>query len=223
MKYPMDIDARLKRAVASLQHEVSFLTIPERALIIAETYERPLSPSQFANEWGLDVRRIVRHFDALRDAGYLEEVGQGIKKAGGGRRPKLYRAMTSLLFTPEEWKTFSREEREGHTNVVFVTYLARMSQAMNAGTFDDEIDRHFTWKPIKLDRVGWDDLMALLKSTFYAAVDIEVESATRMQGSGERPIPTTFGLAGFRSPWAKDLIVPGLVRRDWPEDKLPGG
>jgi hypothetical protein len=190
------------------------LTIPERALILAETFERPLSPSEFSNEWGLDVRKIARHFRDMANSDYLELVAETVRPTGGGRHKPLYRATQRLLYRTEEWEHFALEEREGHTFVVFVTYMSRLSQAINSGTMDAELDRHLTWKAIRLDRRAWTELVTRLDQFLdWVTDELEVEAASRMAESGEDPIPATVGLAGFRSPKASELTMPGATRK----------
>lgn len=201
-------EMRLKRTTASLKREMATLTIPERALIMAESHERPISPGLLANEWGLDVRRISRHFKALANGGYLELVGETMPPPGGGRRQPLYRATQRLLYRTEEWQHLSLKEREGHTFVVFVTYLSRLSQAINTGTMDADLNRHFTWKGLKLDEQAFDELVTRLDEFLDWVVELEVEAAARMRETDEDPIPATVGLAGFRSPRASELAVP---------------
>jgi hypothetical protein len=144
----------------------------------------------------------------LANGGYLELVGSTLPPAGGGRRQPLYRATQRLLYRTEEWQHLPLEEREGHTFVVFVTYLARLSQAINAGTMDADLNRHFTWKGLKLDEQGFTELVTRLDEFLDWIVEVEVEAAGRMRESSEEPIPATVGLAGFRSPRASELAVP---------------
>jgi hypothetical protein len=98
------------------------------------------------------------------------------------------------------WERLPQAIRRDYSGVIWETYGKRVNEAMQAGTFDADVDRHFSWKPIKVDRQGWEQMVTGLDAYLDRVMDIEVESAKRMAASGEEPISATVGLGGFRSP-----------------------
>jgi AraC-like DNA-binding protein len=208
----MDKQAQLKHAGQKAKRDISSLTIPERALIMSESFERPISPSQLCHEWGLPIKYIARHFQRMAEDGFLEIVAESVAPSGGGRHQPLYRATQRILFHTEEWEKFSREDREGHTFVVFITYLARISLAISSGSMDRDFDRHFTWAGVNLDQPAWIELQARLDGFLdWVLETLQVEAALRMQESEEKPVSVTVGLGGFRHP-SKDELIEALKR-----------
>lgn len=127
-----ETQTQLERATAALGRSVATLTIPERALIVAESLETPIDPVRFADGWGLERRSTRRHFRRLAELGFLRVIGDGRSK--GGRKPVLYSATQNLLYRGRDWEELSQEDREAHSFVVFITLMSRISLAINAKT-----------------------------------------------------------------------------------------
>ena len=176
------------------------LTNKWRSRILAELSVRPLSPSQFVKQVGGDLSNVSRYFHQLVDWGYIElvEVRRGGHRRGGTEH--IYRRIQGTHFDTPTWERlplFLREELSGSN---LAAYIARISEAVEAGTFDAEIDRHLSWDGISLDRVAWTQLMARLDDLLAWLPELEAEAAARMAETQEEPIPTTVGLTAFRSP-----------------------
>jgi hypothetical protein len=190
---------------------VATLTISERALILAETLERPLSPSQFAAEWKLDRNLTARHFRRMEEDGFLKRVGTAPARSAEdgsqrGRSAQLYCATGNMLLRTEDWESLPRSDREGHSFVVFITLMSRISLSINAKTMDRDLDRHFTWKALEVDRATWDELMIRLDEVLDWVIAAEKDARRRMLESGEKPIAATVALGGFRSPSREELV-----------------
>jgi hypothetical protein len=186
--------------------------VPIRALILAETLERPLGPSQFADEWGLDRIETAGYFTRMRRSGLLEkaEVAPARLAEDGSQRGKhtqRYSATGNMLLRIREWSRLSQPEREGHSLVVFLTLMSRISMSINARTLDRDLDRHFTWKALEIDVETWNELMARLDDVLDWVIGAEKESKLRMAASGEKPISATAALGGFRSPNRAELVA----------------
>jgi hypothetical protein len=178
---------------------VAALSVPARVRIIAELKERPMSPTRYAEEWNLDVPKTCRHFNRLEKLGYLEVVDE----VSGGRRgapERIFRATQIVVFDTAMWELLPEPIRRDYSGVIWETYGKRVNQALEAGTLDADVDRHFSWKPLKLDRRAWTQFIKGLDDFLDWVMDLEVESDKRMQVTGEEPINSTVGLAGFRSP-----------------------
>jgi hypothetical protein len=86
-------------------------------------------------------------------------------------------------------------------------YLRRIFEALDAETFDAEVDRHFSWDAVSLDRRAWKQITDRLDEVLDWLPELEAEAALRMKESSENPIPATVGLAAFRSPTESELKV----------------
>lgn len=171
------------------------LGVPARIRIIAILNERVMSPTQYADEFDLDRRTVARHFSALEKLGYLEVM----KTISGGRRggpEKIYRATQAAIFDDAMWERLPDPIRQDYSGVIWETYGQRVTEAMTKGTFDQDLDRHFSWAPLKMSPSTWTKLQTGLNEFLDWAMELEVEAVD----SGEDLINTTIGLAGFRSP-----------------------
>jgi hypothetical protein len=184
------ISAKMAKALAN----------PWRSRILMELSSRPLSPSQFVEEVGGELTNISRCFRQLAEWDFVEVVET---RSGGRRRggvEHVYRSIQRAYVDTETWKDMPRFLRDDFSGNILASYFARISAALDAGTFDAEVDRHLSWDGVALDRQAWLELGAHLDEVLESLPGLEAESARRMAESGEEPIPTTVGLAAFRSP-----------------------
>jgi hypothetical protein len=158
-----------------------------------------MSPARFASEFDLDAPHTCRHFNALHKLGYLEVVDE---VSGGrvGAPERIFRGTQVALFDTAMWERLPETIRRDYSGVIWETYGRRVNQALEAGTLDQDLDRHFSWTPLKLDRIGWKQFVTGLDAYLDWAMDLAVEAAERMAETGEEPINATMGLSGFRSP-----------------------
>jgi predicted transcriptional regulator len=187
---PFVISAKMAKALANKW----------RSRILLELSVRPLSPSQFVKEVGGDLSNVSRYFHQLVEWGYIEltETRRGGHRRGGTEH--IYRKIHGAHFDTSTWERLPLFLREEFSGSNLESYIARISEAVEAGTFDAEIDRHFSWDGISLDRLAWSQLMARLDELLYWLPELEAEAAARMAETREEPIPTTVGLTAFRSP-----------------------
>jgi len=80
------------------------------------------------------------------------------------------------------------------------TWLAQVAEAIESGTMESRPDRYFTWMEVLLDERGWSRIMGRLGDLLDDLKREEAEAVKRMEESGEKPVRTTVGLAGFESP-----------------------
>lgn len=189
------ISAKLAKALAN----------PMRARIMTELCVRPLSPSQFQAIAGGNLGNIARYFRQLEEWDFVEviETRRGGHRRGGVEH--IYRRIHRFLIETPQWAVLPSFLREDVSANVLASYLARINEAIEAGTFDAETDRHLSWDKPTLDRQAWEELGSRLDEVLNWLPELARESAERMKESGEEPIPTTVGLAAFRSPTGSEL------------------
>ena len=184
--------------------------IPERALIVVEGDGGPVSPTQIAQEWGLGLTEIARHFRLLAYAGLIVRVGEnsvsggGGRRRGGGRRQSLYRTTDRLPGHPDG-SPDPALKRQGQTFSTFITFIARLSLAINAGTLTSYVDQCFSSRELTLDQEGLDELTAGVDDLRKSAARIERDAAVRLKRSGAEAISVTLGLSAYRTPTRLDL------------------
>ncbi len=184
------ISARTARALAD----------PWRFRILIEVNVRPLSPSRFVEEHGGELTHVARCFRQLAEWGYLEVAEERPGRRRGAAIEHIYRAIRRAQFDSYTWESVSHSDRDSVTRSILDSYQLRICEALEAGTFDQEVDRHLSWEIIVLDRAAWRALGERLDLIQGSLAQHELEAGERLAAEKGEQIPTTVGLAAFRSP-----------------------
>jgi DNA-binding transcriptional ArsR family regulator len=207
------ISARTAKALAD----------PWRIRVLAAVSVRPLSPSRFVEEVGGELTHVSRCFRQLAEWGYIEVVEERPGRRRGVAIEHVYRAIRRAHFDTCSWKSVPRSKRDAVSRSVISSYQERIREAIEAGTFDQEIDRHLSWDAVALDGTAWGDLAERLDLILDSLSEHEFESAKRLAGTNGEQIPTTIGLAAFRSPGLPSLMLRGARRHLGPADPTEPG
>jgi DNA-binding HxlR family transcriptional regulator len=174
-----------------------------RSRILMELSARPLSPSQFVEEIGGSPSHISRCFRELANWGYIMVVAERPGGRYGGGVEQIYRNTQRAYLDDEAWKKLPLPLRSEFSNTILNSFLTRINEAIQAGTFDAETDRHLSWVPVHLSRGAWHEVSLRLGDILESLPDLQSVSLARHKGPVEDLIPTTVGLSCFRSPsWA---------------------
>jgi DNA-binding transcriptional ArsR family regulator len=176
------------------------LANPWRSRILGELCRRPMSPSQFTADVGGEISTISRHFRWLAD---LEYISVAAEMTGGARRGAVERVYAPAQLGRiglREWGGLSLERRKVWTRGAVALYFRRIFEAIEAGTFDSEDERHFSWDAVAVDRQAWRELTARLDEVLDWLPQLEAESARRETDAIEPPLLATVGLGAFSSP-----------------------
>lgn len=171
-----------------------------RCRILTELAARPLSPSMFVEDIGGSIGHISRCFRELAQWGFAEVFEEKRGGRHGGGIERIYRGVRKPYFDTPAWLALPRLVREEMSQSFLGSYFERVTEAIDAGTFDADVDRHFSWKPVNLDRTAWGELGDSLNETLDWLPVIESESIERVNGDVELLIPTIIGLSSFRYP-----------------------
>lgn len=177
---------------------------PWRSRILGAAAQRELSPSAFIREYGGEISNIARHFRQLAKWGYLEEVE---RKSGGPRRggiEHVYRTVRRAHLDTPSSEGLSRFIREDFSDSTLTDYLKQIRDAVDVGTFDDDVERHLSWMALELNHECFRELSGWLDDLLARLPELQQRARQEMEESGEEPIPTTVGLASFRSPPPSD-------------------
>jgi DNA-binding transcriptional ArsR family regulator len=173
------------------------LAHPTRLKILGVLSSRDISPAEYARENGEDVSNVAYHFRLLKRMGCTEVIDT---KPARGSTEHFHRRTRPIVFDDEIWPTLPSAMHVAVSHTILEDLLSRIKEAFVAGTFDAQVDRHFTWTPMTVDEAGWKRLVAVLLWTFEQFTEIQVESAERMADSGEAGMEVTAALIGFESP-----------------------
>lgn len=177
-----------------------------RCRILMEVSLRPMSPSQFLEEFGGSMTHISRCFRELAKWGFVEVIEERKGGRRGGGIERIYRSTLRAFFDTETWEGLPQIVREEMSQYVLDGYFNRISEAFEAETFDADFDRHLSWKPVVIDRPAWTEIGKSLNEVLSRLPELEAESTSRTEHV-EDLIPTTVGLAAFRSPPASGRAV----------------
>jgi len=186
---------------------------PWRLRILTEVWLKPLSPSQFVNEFGGELTHISRCFRQLAKWGYIEVAEVRLGKRRGAAVEHLYRAIRRAHFDTPTWEGVPRNERDAASRSVLHAYRAHIRAAIESGTFDQEGDRHLSWDTVVLDETAWKQLGDRLDWILDGLAEHEVETSARFRNGKNQSLPVTVGLAAFRSPEPTWMMMQNSFRR----------
>jgi DNA-binding transcriptional ArsR family regulator len=191
------ISSRMARALAN----------PLRIRILAELSVKPLSPSQFVAEVGGDLTEIARYFRQLADWGYIEQIEERPGRSHSAAIEHVYKGVHRVHFDTATWEGVPRSERDGVSKSILSAYFARIAEAINAGTFDEEVDRHLSWDGVALDAIAWTQLGERLDQLLARLPELESDASARASSAETELVPTTVGLTSFRSPQPPTVML----------------
>jgi hypothetical protein len=174
---------------------------PLNLKIITELNLATMSATQLqAKIGGASVFSFDRRCKMLAEMGWIVHVHT---KTGGRRRGAneiFYRAVGPLYLDTEMWGDIGEEAKRGASWTILQQFREKVSEAMEAQTFDGRPDRHLTWMPLLLDETGWHQVIALLEEFFRGLFPAQAEAKRRLAGSGAAGSLVTYFVAGFESP-----------------------
>jgi len=145
------------------------------------------------------MSHVSRCFRELAKWGFIEIVEERNGGRRGGGVERIYRSTQRPHFDAPIWESFPLLVRDEISRFFLANYFGRVADAIKAGTFDADTDRHLSWKPIIVDREAWTDISESLDQILEGLPRLEVESVERTDDI-ESLISTTVGLASFRCP-----------------------
>lgn len=193
-----------------------------RVRVLSEVSIRPLSPSRFVEEVGGELTQISRCFRQLAAWGYIEVIEERPGRRRGASIEHIYRAIRRVHFDTATWEGIPRTNREAVSRSTLSSYFERVSEAVDAGTFDLELNRHLSWDEVALDRTAWTKLGQLLDEILAWQSELEVEASKRLAHPNTEPIPTVINLLCFRSPRPVSMILSAPDHRRGPADTDAG-
>lgn len=164
------VDQRLVRAIGH----------PLRLRLLTIFNERVASPSDLAAELGEPIGNVSYHTRILARLGCVELVKT---KQVRGAIEHYYRAVVRPVFTDEDWAELPLSIRKSLAGAVLTEIADDMGAAANEGGFDRD-DVHLSRTRLTLDQQGWQELNELLQELGEQALEIQAQSAARLQADG---------------------------------------
>jgi hypothetical protein len=164
------VDQRLVRAIGH----------PLRLRLLTIFNERVASPSDLAAELGEPIGNVSYHTRILARLGCVELVKT---KQVRGAVEHYYRAVVRPVFSDEDWAELPKSIRKSLADAVLAEIADDMGAAATEGGFDRD-DVHLARTPLALDKQGWQELNELLQDVAEKALEIQAQSASRLQADG---------------------------------------
>lgn len=186
---------RLRKVID--QRLIKALSHPLRAHLLATLNERLASPTEMADELGLDVAFLSYHVRVLRDLGCIDLIETGQRR---GATEHFYRARPVLFFDDLAWKQLPASLKSDLSTDMLQAILNDLVRALRAKTFDAREDRHLSWTPVLLDEKGWADANAALFAALERIFEIQAECAERLAEGNGPGIRATMSMVCFETP-----------------------
>jgi hypothetical protein len=164
---------------------------------MVEAVKAPISPAEYVARFGGTVTTAAYHFRELKNQDCLEIVDE---RQVRGATEHFYAVTKRALLSDEDFAQLPAPLRGGFNASIFSTFMLQGQLALEADTMDSQPNKHVTWTPLKLDKQGFDNLMARLKEVYDQAGVEQLASEARLEKTSEGPIYTTLGMFGFESP-----------------------
>lgn len=178
-------------------HLLKAMAHPVRMQLLGILNYRHVSPAEFARERGEPVSKVAHHFRSLEKLGCIEVIDT---RPVRGSTEHFYRRSETILVRDEDLMEMPEEVSRLLLSTIVRGFLGRVTRALRAGTLTARTDAHVTWKAVKLDEQGWNEVTEILGSAYEAVDEAEARALERMEESGEKRLIATVGLAGFESP-----------------------
>jgi len=167
--------------------------------------EREASPKEIAVELGLTKAKsgdVSRHVRKLMERGLVELVRTVPVR---GAKEHFYKAAAPLVVMGEDAEQMSLEERLVLSSWTISCINRDFLRAVESKTIDERTDRHLTRFPLVLDEPAIRDLFAEHNRVYYRTKQIQEESESRQQTSGDRGRAVSAVTASFLMPKIVDL------------------
>ncbi len=206
-----------------LRHLSVVFKVEIRLKIAKELYARPMSPTEFAEEFGGGTpARIAQNCAEMEKHGWLRRVGYKERSAKQrGQSEVIYRATELPFFDAETWALLPYSLRLAYSWTCFTATAKELRLAIEGAFFERRASRDLTCATLELDEIGWRRVIAELDADFEAIFEEQEDSKIRIarrggvaESKGEDPeTPFRAGILqmGFELPRSQDRLAGGLA------------
>lgn len=172
-------------------------THPLRGHIWVTLFERGiLSPTEVANELGLEVDDVSYHFRKLNKQ-ELARLVRVVQRRGFDEH--FYEPIAPAFdFDDAEWMKLPPGVRSGLSAETLRGIVAQLTEALAAGSFDAR-SRHLSQTWLMLDEQGWEEALEAAKKLLQRFQAIQERCDADGKGSSAPRIPVSVALAIFET------------------------
>lgn len=192
----------VRKHLEHLQRLSVVYAIPLRLKIVTELYQREMSPKQFFEEFGGgDASRVAKHFERLRETGWLRLVrtaGPGGRRRGGVEM--IHRATELAFCDRETWAVLPYSIRVTVTWNASKEIARHLREAIEAHVFQARADRHLSGTRVLLDQQGHERVADAVAVEFGGQYEEQEDARRRTDHTGEELFGVGSLLLGFELP-----------------------
>ncbi|MGC1165775.1 MAG: winged helix-turn-helix domain-containing protein [Solirubrobacterales bacterium] len=179
------VDPRLAKA---LEH-------PIRIEILTVLREGPSSPTRIQRELdNVSLNLVAHHVKVLKELGFVELVETVSRR---GAKEHIYRVARSPVISDDVFGKLTPKARMPITATVLRLISRDLARSLETGLFDQTPEVHLSRSPLKLDREGWSEVVALLTQTLEEVNEIGSRSSKRLAASDETSTLVTVAIMQF--------------------------
>jgi hypothetical protein len=176
---------------------------PLRVQILIILNERVASPNLLSQELDQSLNLVAYHVRVLEKYDCIELVDT---KQRRGATEHFYRATRRQFLSDSEWARMPESLRPGLAGAMLKSVFDDIEDASKAGSLDEVEDLHLSRTPMVVDKQGWDDVSAVLKTTLERVLEIQAEASARIAAGDEPGILSKVHLLHFKSPDRKAAV-----------------
>jgi len=169
--------------------------------------ERIASPSEIAEELGVDLRKVCNHINVLKEANCIELV---YVKPVGNRLQHFYRATSRAFLDEVEWPKVPDSVKGGMRATLLRNILADVIEVVAEGTYDELEGSHMSWTPMILDEQGRNEIAQILERALLEAMTVQEATKERLVSSGAAGVSYTVSIMGYPSLGGEKTVGPPI-------------
>jgi DNA-binding transcriptional ArsR family regulator len=172
-------------------------THPLRGHVWVTLFERGVvSPTEIADELGLDVSDVSYHFRGLKKRNLIRLV-RTVQRRGFDEH--FYEPIAPAFhFDDADWMKLPAGIRSTFSGEMLRQIIELLTSALEAGAFDAR-DRHLSQSWLIVDEQGWKELMRAVQRALDRVLAIQERCAERRKTSSEPGIPVSVVMASFET------------------------
>jgi hypothetical protein len=191
-----------RERVEHLRRLAVVFAVPIRLKIVTELFQRDMSPKQFQEEFGGgSVSRIAKHFERLRDTGWLRQIrteGPGGKRRGGVET--IYRATDLAFCDRPTWAALPHSIKVAFSWNTFVEIAEQFRQALEAETVQARPDLPLSATRHLFDMEGWTRVANAVGQEFADQFEEQEDARRRVERGGGELFRMSSTLLAFELP-----------------------
>lgn len=179
------------------ENRIKAMNHPLRAAVLRILAERIASPAEMARELDEELSNVSYHTKQLVEFECAELVST---RPVRGALEHFYRATERHLIDVEEWEELDPVLAEDFLCETMQQMLDNFVTSARAGVIGADDKFHLTRTPLVLDQEGLKEALAAHERARVELLEIEVRSAARLVGSGEKGTNVSSSQGCFKMP-----------------------